>query len=386
MRRGFTFCLRETGFLSLLSLVLLVLLSSSCSRKYIKPRSEVLGEAKSSGLPVRTAVEDAHLFLRREKLHENRLMTLLRRRTEPSQRDRSYRIGPEDEIEINVFDVPELNITSKVRQSGFISLPLIGALQVATLTEDDVEAALTTRLRDYVRSPQVTVMVTSYGSQNVAVMGAVEKPGTVSLTKGSNSIVEVVSKAGGMTPQAGNFLTFIPSEVSGVNAASTAEARAKLSLATHEARELTSSGIEIPIDLIFGTSGGIPLDVPVRGGDMVIIAEAGTVMVDGEVDKPGSYNLGKRMSLLGALAASGGITYSAKVDEVEVLRDVGEADKARLLINLEEIGLGGGKDIRLRDGDIVVVPTHSGRRIAQSTFEGLAKLINFGVGGTYNVN
>ncbi len=376
MRRSFGFFLCTLVLLSLVG----------CTRKYVKPRSEVIEEAMSSGLPVKTPEEDAQLFLRRDKLHENRLSALLKRRASTRGIDKGYVIGADDEIEINVFDVPELNLTAPVRNSGFISLPLIGALRAAGLTVEEVEDDLTKRLKDYVRDPQVNVSLATYGSQTVAVMGAVEKPGTVALKKGVTSIVEVVGQAGGINAKAGNFLTFIPSEVSGLGADNGTEARAKLSLASHDSSALKESGIEIPIDMVFGTTGGIPLEIPVRGGDMVIIAEAGTVLVDGEVQKPGAYELGKRMSLLGSLAASGGLTYSAKFDEIEVLRDVGEAERARYVVNLDDISRGVAKDVPLRDGDIVVVPTHSGRRIAQGTMDGFTSIINFGVGGQYNVN
>lgn len=373
----------STATLVLLSMMII---TSGCTSKYVKPRSEVIQEAKSDGLPVRTPEEDAQLFLRRDKLHENRLMTLLKRRSDGAPIDRGYRIGADDQIEINVFDVPELNLNVPVRQSGFISLPLIGALRASGLTIEQFTEDLSKRLKEYVRDPQVNATIATYGSQNVAVMGAVEKPGTVALKKGVTSVVEVIGEAGGMKPEAGNFLTFIPAEISGMSAESTTEARAKLSLASHQADTLKESGIEIPLDMILGTTGGIPLEIPVRGGDMIIIAESGTVLVDGEVQKPGSYQLGKRMSLLGSLAAAGGITYSSKPDEVEVLRDVGEPERARFVVNLEDIARGVSKDIKLRDGDIVVVPTHSGRRVTQSTMDGLASLINFGVGGQYNVN
>jgi polysaccharide export outer membrane protein len=130
---------------------------------------------------------------------------------------------------------------------------------------------------------------------------------------------------------------------------------------------------------------GIPVELPVRGGDMIIVAEAGKVTVDGEVNKSGVYELGRRMTVLGALAAAGGITYSAKIDEIEVVRDIGDAARARLLVDLEKISRGELEDVRLRDGDILIIPTDSGRRLTSSTLEGFSRIINFGVGGQYNV-
>ena len=115
---------------------------------------------------------------------------------------------------------------------------------------------------------------------------------------------------------------------------------------------------------------------------MIIVPEAGTVMVEGEVAKTGSYELGSRTTLLGALAAAGGITYGAKIDEVEIIRSVDGNRKAHLTVSLENIAIGEEHDVRLRNGDIVRVPSHSGRRLRQDTFDGISRLINFGIGGS----
>ncbi|MCB0340326.1 MAG: hypothetical protein KDD53_12015, partial [Bdellovibrionales bacterium] len=104
-----------------------------------------------------------------------------------------------------------------------------------------------------------------------------------------------------------------------------------------------------------------------------------------EVYKRGSYELGRNMSLLGALAAAGGITYGAKVDEVEIVRELDDGRRARLLVDLSLIAQGEQDDVRLRDGDIVIVPSDRGRRMTQDTFDGISRVINVGVGSSYNI-
>ena len=136
---------------------------------------------------------------------------------------------------------------------------------------------------------------------------------------------------------------------------------------------------------MLGTAGGVPLEIPVRAGDMIIIPEAGKITVEGEVEKPGAFELGQQMTLLSALAASGGITYSAKVDEVEVVRDIGEK-KVHFVLDLEGLARGETRDVRLRNGDIVRVPSDSGRRMRQDTFESISKIFNFGVGSSVPIN
>lgn len=370
------------------ALVLVGALVAGCaSRAFYYPRSHEIKAAQSKGLAVRSVEEDRALFLQHEENQRKRLLSLIRLRSEPQFRDIHYRIGPGDELELNVFDVPELNITTTVRQSGFLSLPLVGAVKASGLTEGELVEELRKRLTAFVRNPQVSVFITQYGSQRVAVMGAVRQPGNIPLRKGSNSILELIAQAGGVTERSGNFLNFIPAELSGVSQESSgveAESRAQLALASSSGSGRVT-GIEVYLDQVLGTSGGVPLEIPVRGGDMIIVPEAGKVHVEGEVQKPGSFELGQQTTLLGSLAAAGGITYSAKVDEVEVIRDVGQNEKARLVIDLQRLATGAERDIKLRNGDLVRVPTDSGRRLTQDTFDGLSRIINVGVGGSFNL-
>jgi polysaccharide export outer membrane protein len=129
----------------------------------------------------------------------------------------------------------------------------------------------------------------------------------------------------------------------------------------------------------------MPIEVPIRAGDMLVVPEAGTVTVEGEVQKGGSFDLGRKSTLLGALAAAGGITYGANVGEVEVVRDLGSDEKVHLILDLTQVISGETRDLKLRNGDVVRVPSDSGRRLRQDTFEAIGKVINVGVGGTVNV-
>lgn len=372
-------------FILLSAFVLSSTLVGCTNRAITKPRSEVLSEAQGDGLEIKSPEEEREAFFEFEHKQQTDVVELIRRRTDDRVRDTNYRLGPADEVEINVFDVPEMNVTARVRESGFVSLPLVGAVKASGLTEQEFHEELRKRLANYVKNPELTVFVSLYGSQKVSVMGAVAKPGSYSLKKGSNSILELLSEAGGVNDRAGGLLTFVPAERSGLGATNDVEARARLALNAGGEVDFRNSGIQLYLDQVLGTNGLIPLEIPVRGGDMIVVPEAGKINVDGEVQKPGAYELGQRMTLLGALAAAGGITYGAKVDEVEVIREVGLDDKAHLVIDLSRLARGEERDVRLRNGDIVVVPSDSGRRLTQDTFEGISKVFNFGIGGSVNL-
>ncbi len=369
-------------FLLLLSLLTLI----SCSTRSItKPRSQLIAEARSMGHQVRTISEEQEFFKLAEERQKEKVLELIKDRATKENRDETYRLGPQDEVEVSVFDVPELNLSARVMESGNLALPLIGAVPAKGLTESELDSAITERLKTYVKNPEVSVFVTLYAAQKIAVSGAVAKPGTYPLKKGSNIIQEILAEAGGVVERGGNIIYFVPVESSGIQAASGAEAKARLAFASYQKSSMARTGIEIPLDYVLGSNGGIPLEIPVRGGDMIIVPELGKVMVDGEVQSRGAYELVKRMTLLGALAAAGGITYGAKVDEIEVVRDLGGGEKGRLILDLEKIATGDEPDVVLRSGDLVRVPSDSDRRLAQDTFDGFTRVINFGIGGSVNL-
>jgi protein involved in polysaccharide export with SLBB domain len=89
--------------------------------------------------------------------------------------------------------------------------------------------------------------------------------------------------------------------------------------------------------------------------------------------------------VIGAIAAAKGFTYSADVNNVEVIRDVGAGRKALVALDLEEVGLRGGRDIRLRNGDLVRVPSHSSRFFKRQVVETINGIFNgFGVNKRVN--
>lgn len=110
-----------------------------------------------------------------------------------------YRIGPQDLLELQVFAVEALNRTVRVNSRGFVSLPLIGLVQAAGLTSEQLEASLAEKLAEkYLQNPQVSVFIKEYTSQRVTVEGAVKKPGIYPL-RGRTSLLQTLATAEGLT-------------------------------------------------------------------------------------------------------------------------------------------------------------------------------------------
>ena len=110
----------------------------------------------------------------------------------------SYKIGPMDILDISVFRVPELTKSVQVSASGAVNLPLVGEMQAAGKTSEQLERELTKKLgAQYLQHPQVTVFVKKYNSQRATISGAVNKPGVYPIA-GDTTLMQIVATAGGL--------------------------------------------------------------------------------------------------------------------------------------------------------------------------------------------
>lgn len=117
----------------------------------------------------------------------------------------NYRIGPDDTLDIVVFQVPELSRTVQVDAGGQFTLPVVGVVNAAGRTADELSQWLRDRLEGgYLRDPQVTVLVKQAASQRVTVDGAVVKPGIYPLN-GPTSLLQAIALANGPDPRIANI-------------------------------------------------------------------------------------------------------------------------------------------------------------------------------------
>ena len=128
---------------------------------------------------------------------------------------RSYYIGPSDRLSIDVFGVPELEREIQVDSAGRMSYPLIGVVETAGMTPEQLAREIEARLRNkYVKNPQVTVNLKETTNQLVTVDGQVGKPGMYPVT-GRMTLERAVAVAGGATEFAKLSDVIIQREVGG---------------------------------------------------------------------------------------------------------------------------------------------------------------------------
>src|SRR4029077_4870436 len=127
----------------------------------------------------------------------------------PRYDPQEYVIGPEDVLDINVFEATEMNRGVRVSASGEISLPLLGAVAAAGLTPRELETTLEELLRQkYMKDPHVSVFVRDLQSHPVSVMGAVRMPGVFQI-RGKKTLVEILSLAEGLADDAGETVVIL---------------------------------------------------------------------------------------------------------------------------------------------------------------------------------
>ncbi|HEY7820016.1 MAG TPA: polysaccharide biosynthesis/export family protein, partial [Vicinamibacteria bacterium] len=202
-----------------------------------------------------------------------------------------YKLGPEDVVEVRVFELDQLNRTVRVSGDGKIELPLVGSIEVAGLTTNKVAGQIADRLRDrYVQNPQVSIFVTEFNSQKVSLLGAVANPATYPLS-GQRRLLQVLAEAGSLGPSAGSTLYVF-----------------------RQTEDGRSARLTVPLNELL-LQGDPRWNILLRAGDVISVPpeQAIAVTVLGAVNEPGVHKLpvGDAATLLKAVALAGGLNERA---------------------------------------------------------------------------
>jgi polysaccharide export outer membrane protein len=278
-----------------------------------------------------------------------------------------YVLGPDDEIVIRGIEDPETSDKPDkpdkpvlIGTNGNITLPLIGRVKAGGLTVEQLEAELTTRFKEYIQEPQISVTVTEFRSQPVSVFGAVTKPGVLQL-RGGQTLYEVLSMAGGPSDTAGSILTVTRPRQSGEIPLPGAK--------VDPAGQFSSVELNVQ-EILEGKNPAVNIEI--KPNDIISVSEASSnmVYVVGDVEHAGGFTLGgqRNLSVLRALSLAGGLGHTAKPEKARVVREVpGETKVMEIAVNIQQILSGKAGDVELRPNDVLVVPTSS-RKTFTTTF------------------
>ena len=112
--------------------------------------------------------------------------------------DPAYEIGAEDQLNISVWNEPNVSRTVPVRPDGKISLPLINDVQAAGLTPMQLAMTITEKLKKFIADPQVTVIVTGINSRRYYIVGEMNRAGAFPLLP-NMTVLQALSSAGGFS-------------------------------------------------------------------------------------------------------------------------------------------------------------------------------------------
>ncbi len=282
---------------------------------------------------------------------------------------RDYRIGPEDLLEITVFEVEELNQTVRVSFQGNISLPLLGTLRVKDLTAGELEREIRDLLaQKYLQDPHVSVFVKEYRSQRISVIGAVEKPDVYAVT-GQKTILDMLAMAGGLKEEAG-YLLFLIRPPRGAEEAVKPD---------QDGTQETPRTFVVDLEELL-VKGNLALNLPLIHGDVINVPVGGKVFVGGEVWRPGGFPLkGERMTLSQAIVLAGGVKPQASGSKTKILRYSEKGTGREILsANVYAIQKGKEEDIYLKENDIIIVPRHGVKGFLIGIRDAFAGVFNMG--------
>lgn len=234
-----------------------------------------------------------------------------------------YRVGEGDVLRVMVYDNPDLNTTTRVSGKGSILFPLVGEIAINGLTISEVAQKIAGRLSNgFILNPQVSVFVENFGSQKATIMGEVKLPGLYELS-GVTTLMELISKAGGLTDDAGEMVT--------IRRKNPGKQDEMITINLKNLMEKNEAGPKPTI----------------LGGDSVIVSKAGLFYVTGQVHKPAAYKYENGTSVIKAVTMAGGFTELASKKRIQIIRLVKGEEKV-----LERVPL----HTPVQRDDVIMVP------------------------------
>lgn len=261
---------------------------------------------------------------------------------------------PGDLVQIHLFNQPEYSPTARISLDGNVLLPLIGEVKFAGLTLSQAQVLVEHDLEQagMYRNPQIEMTVTEGPGATATLIGEVH--GSVPIV-GTRRLLDVLSAVGGLPATASHVITI------------------------NRPGKLEPIVVDLGSDPLHSTLANIPI----FGGDTIVVARIGVVYMVGEFKTPGVINLTpySPLTLMQATALTGGLGYDAKGSDLRIIRTVGDK---RTVVKLDADAVFKGKqpDPILQPNDIVFVPSSALKvLIQQGGLGALFGAISVGVTG-----
>lgn len=234
-----------------------------------------------------------------------------------------YKLGSGDVIRINVYQNPDLTLETRVTEAGLVTYPLLGSIRIGGLGVTAAEKLITDGLRsgNFVKQPQVTIVVLQVRGNQASVLGQVNRPGRFPLEVADMRLTDLLATAGGVSPIGSDRVV-----LSGT-------------------RNGAAYRIEVDLPTLFSPGGG-DKDVLVQNGDTLWVDRQPLIFIYGEVQRPGSTRLERGMTVMQALATGGGLNLRGTERGIRVHRKGAEGKVQVLQPKMDDT---------LLEGDVVYV-------------------------------
>ena len=320
--------------------------------------------------------------------------------------DNILQIG--DTVAVSIWGHPDLKSEVVINNEGRINLPLIGEVKAVDKSLNDLKEIITEQYKDYIKDPQINILLKEKATIQVVIMGEVYKPGSYNL-RPEAKIIDLISVAGGVTEK-GNLksanlirkenevsvnlegilrgdkedvggqvdlkdgdILYIPENIIEVSIIGEVNNPGRYKMAKGlKLRDLlaragsitdkaakkvrySSDGKTETIDLVQLFSNDTKKNPTLKEGDSVYVPETTySVSILGEVNKPGSYKWNENMRLAELIALSGNLTKKADQTKLRITHQDGSVDFVNIKKFYEENMR--KENPTLKTGDIVMVP------------------------------
>jgi len=234
-----------------------------------------------------------------------------------------YRLGAGDVVRISVYQNPDLTLETRVTEAGIVSFPLLGTIRLGGQTVTGAEKLIADGLRsgNFVKQPQVTIVVLQVRGNQASVLGQVNRPGRYPIEVADMRLTDMLAMAGGTAVSGSDVLV-----VTGI-------------------RNGQPMRTEVDLPAVFAP-GGRDKDLLVLNGDTIWVERQPVVYIYGEVQRPGPMRLERGMTLLQSLATGGGLTQRGTEKGIRVHRKGGDGKVQIITPTMDDA---------MRDGDVVYV-------------------------------
>ena len=257
-----------------------------------------------------------------------------------SAQTESLTIGPGDLVHVKVLEASELEQSTRVTDSGSLSLILGGNVHVAGLTPSEAAHAIQRVLvaGHYILTPHVSVVTEQTATQNVTILGQVRSPGSYTIGT-PRPILDVLALAGGLTDLANRTVT----------------------VQRHASKE------RVTFEVSNSANAALDGSVSVFPGDTVIVSKADVVYVLGDVNRPGGIAIvtnDSKLSVVQAISLAGGTPPNAVPSHSRLIRKGADGNHIEIPLQLSAMEKGKQPDMQLQADDILYVPFSYTRNMA----------------------